>query len=244
MATLDWLTRRPIAHRGLHDPAAGAIENTATAFTRAIAGNYGIECDLHLTADNEVVVHHDDELGRLTDGEGFLESMTAADLMRVPFKNTADRIIRLGDLCDLVAGRVTLLLELKSHGHADLRLPQRVAEVLRGYTGPVAGMSFDPALVLGLRIEAPKLARGITAESWTHGWGSGSGGGWMTHLGTVAMMRPQFVAYSVADLPATAPWLARNLLGMPLLTWTVRTEADRACAARWADQMIFEGFAP
>ena len=33
-------------------------------------------------------------------------------------------------------------------------------------------------------------------------------------------------------------------LGLPLLTWTVRSAADRAAATRWADQMIFEGFRP
>ena len=56
--------------------------------------------------------------------------------------------------------------------------------------------------------------------------------------------RPHFIAYAVSDLPAPAPWLARNLFGRPLLTWTVRSEDDRRRAARYADQMIFEGFRP
>ena len=63
MPGLDWLTARPIAHRGLHD-ASGAIENTASAFTAAIGGGYGIECDLQVSADGEAMVHHDDALGR------------------------------------------------------------------------------------------------------------------------------------------------------------------------------------
>jgi glycerophosphoryl diester phosphodiesterase len=245
MRGLEWLTSRPIAHRGLHDAASGVVENTAAAFSRAIDGNYGIECDLQITADEEAVVHHDAMLGRLTDGEGALADMTAADLIRVPFKQTGDRIMRLGDLCDLVAGRVPLLLELKSQGDRDPCLPRRVADVLRRYPGPVAAMSFDPDQVLGLRIEAPRLARGITAQHWTHGWGShDSGGSWLNHLGTVLLMRPQFVAYAVKDLPSAAPLLARKWLRLPLLTWTVRTREDRMRAARWADQMIFEGFTP
>jgi glycerophosphoryl diester phosphodiesterase len=245
MRSLEWLTSRPIAHRGLHDAATGVIENTASAFSRAIDSNYGIECDLQITADEEAVVHHDAMLGRLTDGDGALAEMTAADLIRVPFKQTGDRIMPLGDLCDLVAGRVPLLLELKSQGGRDSRLPRRVADVLRRYSGPVAAMSFDPDQVLGLRIEAPSLVRGITAQHWTHGWGShDSGGTWLTHLGTVLLMRPQFVAYAVKDLPSAAPLLARKWLGLPLLTWTVRTHEDRMRAARWADQMIFEGFTP
>ena len=68
MPGLDWLTARPIAHRGLHDAAAGVIENTPSAFAAAIAGDYGIECDLQISADGEAMVHHDDALGRLTEG--------------------------------------------------------------------------------------------------------------------------------------------------------------------------------
>ncbi len=76
----DWLTARPIAHRGLHDAASGVIENTPSAFRAAIAGGYGIECDLQISADGEAMVHHDDALGRLTDGTGRLDAMTAAAL--------------------------------------------------------------------------------------------------------------------------------------------------------------------
>jgi hypothetical protein len=56
--------------------------------------------------------------------------------------------------------------------------------------------------------------------------------------------RPQFLAYSVKELPAALPLAARNICGMPLLTWTVRSQDDRRRAARFADQMIFEGFRP
>ena len=55
---------------------------------------------------------------------------------------------------------------------------------------------------------------------------------------------PHFVAFWVNQLPAPAPWIARNMFGCPLLTWTVRTPEQRARAARHADQMIFEGFLP
>ena len=65
---LDWLTARPIAHRGLHDAAHGLIENTAGAVRAAIAANYGIEVDVQISADGEAMVHHDDALGRLTEG--------------------------------------------------------------------------------------------------------------------------------------------------------------------------------
>src|SRR6266568_2937593 len=124
MADLDWLIARPVAHRGLHDQK-GVIENTPSAFAAAIAGRYGIECDLQITADGEAMVHHDEALGGLTDGSARLDSMTAADLKHIAFKVTADRMLTLGELCDLTAGRVTLVIELKSRFDGDDRLVAR-----------------------------------------------------------------------------------------------------------------------
>ena len=53
----EWLTARPVAHRGLHDAAAGIIENTPSAFAAAVAANYAIECDIQLSADGEAMVY-------------------------------------------------------------------------------------------------------------------------------------------------------------------------------------------
>lgn len=248
MSRLDWLTARPIAHRGLHDAARGIIENTASAFSAAIAGGYGIECDLQVSADGEAMVHHDDALGRLTQGSGRLAEMTAAEIKAVPFKDVADHILTLRELCDFVAGRATLLLELKSHFDGETRLARRVAEVLSGYAGPVAVMSFDPALSEAVRHMAPMMTRGIVAErfyrhpEWNRLTRSEKlSMAWLLHA---PRSRPHFVAYSVQDLPAAAPLLAHTVFGLPLLTWTVRTAEDRKAATRWADQIIFEGWTP
>jgi glycerophosphoryl diester phosphodiesterase len=245
---LAWLTARPIAHRGLHDAARGIIENMPAAAAAAIAGNYGIEADLQISADGEAMVHHDATLGRLADGDSALRDLTAARLKQIPFRATAERMMRLGDLCDLVASRVTLMLELKSRFDGDVRISARTAAVLASYGGPVGIGSFDPALICELRRIAPHIARGIIAErhydhpEWrqlaaarklelaflVHGWQS----------------RPDFIAYRVGDLTAVAPRMARHMFGLPLLTWTVRSDEDRAIAARFADQIIFEGFRP
>jgi glycerophosphoryl diester phosphodiesterase len=248
MPALDWLTARPVAHRGLHDAADGIIENTPSAFSAAIAAGYGIECDLQITADGEAIVHHDFALGRLTRGTGRLADMNAADLRRVAFNATGDHMMTLGELCDLVAGRVPLLLEIKSAFSGETRLVPRMAEVLRGYAGPAAAMSFDPEQVAMLRQRAPDLPRGIVAERWysDREW---EGMTWMQRQGMAHLLhapssRPQFIAYSVKDLPTAATWVAHALLRLPLLTWTVRTPEDRARAARYADQMVFEGFRP
>src|SRR6202007_1412466 len=115
MRAPDWLTARPVAHRGLHDAARGIIENMPAAAEAAIAGNFAIECDIQLTSDGEAMVHHDDELGRLTEGSGTLRTKTAAELKAVHYKNAAERMMTLTDLCHLVAGRVPLVIEVKSH---------------------------------------------------------------------------------------------------------------------------------
>jgi glycerophosphoryl diester phosphodiesterase len=248
MAGLDWLIARPVAHRGLHDAEKGIIENTPSAFAAAIAGGYGIECDLQTTADGEAMVHHDPALGRLTEGSARLDTMTSADLKRISFKATGDRMIALSELCDLVAGRATLVIELKSRFDGDRRLVTRTAQVLSGYTGAAAVMSFDPGQVAGLREIAPRLTRGMVAERHYrhHEWDPlpAADKRAMAYFQHVLRTRPQFIAYSVGDLPAAVPLLARNMFGLPLLTWTVRGADDRRKAERYADQMIFEGFRP
>src|SRR3954449_4192429 len=164
MRAPDWLTARPVAHRGLHDISRGIVENMPGAVAAAIAGNFAIEVDIQLTADGEAMVHHDDALGRLTEGSGALLQKTAAELKAVKFKNTDERMMSLADLCALTAGRVPLVIEVKSHFDGDRKLVRRMAEVLASYSGPVVGMSFDPDQVLALREKMPALTRGMVAE--------------------------------------------------------------------------------
>ncbi len=154
----------------------------------------------------------------------------------------------LRDLLDRVAGRAGLVIEIKSHYDGDKRIVQRTAELLSSYAGPAVVMSFDPDQLMTVKAIAPNLPRGIVAQRdykdpyWNkltdrqrHD---------MTALRHAFRTTPDFVAYSVGDLPAPAPWIARNIFGRPLLTWTVRTQDQRARAGRYADQMIFEGFRP
>src|SRR6476469_7462683 len=241
MRAPGWLTARPVAHRGLHDAAHGVIENMPAAAQAAISGNFAVECDIQLSADGEAMVHHDDALGRLTEGSGALLDKTAAELKAVTFKDTPERMMSLGDLCSLVAGRVPLVIEVKSHFDGDRRLVKRMAHVLAAYSGPAVGMSFDPEQVMALRELIPGRARGIvaereyTAEEWPEASPAQRHG--MTQLRHAFRTRPHFVAYWVNELPAAAPWITRNIFGLPLLPWTVRTPEQRARTARPAEQM-------
>lgn len=248
MRSPDWLIARPIAHRGLHDAAQGRVENMPGAFAAAIAGNFAIETDLQISADGDALVHHDDALGRLTDGSGPLVAMTAAELQRVAFKATSERMMTLGDLCDLVAGRVPLVIEVKSRFDGDNRIVERMRTVLQTYGGPAALMSFDPAKLMAMRALVPERPRGIIAqqnnnpEEWP-GLTSQQRQS-MNALRHGFRTQPHFVSYKVDDLPSSAPWIARHLFGCALLCWTVRTPEQRAIAAAHADQVTFEGYVP
>ncbi len=247
-ATLEWLTARPIAHRGLHDAARDIIENTAAAVRAAIEAGYAIEVDLQISADGEAMVHHDDVLGRLTDGAGRLDRLSAAELKRIAFRGSAERMMTLGDLCDLVGGRATMLLELKSRFDGDGRLPARVAALLSRYGGPVAPMSFDPIQLSVLRQKAPYLPRGIVAAKYRPHPYWDQMPAWLRYgMGSLLpalAAPPHFVAYAAGDLPAFAPLFTRHILCLPLVAWVVRTNAERERAVHWADQVIFEGFRP
>jgi glycerophosphoryl diester phosphodiesterase len=244
----DWLTARPIAHRGLHDREAGRPENTLAAAEAAVAHRFAIECDVQLSGDGEAMVFHDDALGRLTARQEAVREVSAAELATLAVGGSAERIPTLADLLARVRGRVPLVVEVKSRFEGDLRLAERTAAVVRDYAGPLALKSFDPAVVAALAGLAPDRPRGIVAqadydkpeyaalpEEVRRALGE------LLHLGE---SRPDFLSFRVADLPCAQAYLCRHLGGMPVMAWTVRDAEARAKAAAHADQMVFEGFAP
>lgn len=233
---LAWLTERPIAHRGLHDLAAGRPENSLAAFAAAVERGYAIECDLHPAADRVPMVFHDDTLERLTGERHDVRDRSAAELRRLALLGTGETIPLLDDLLDLVDGRVPLVIELKSVAGRDAGFAAIVAERLKRYRGPAAVMSFDAGLIADLRAAAPDLPCGLTAE--------GDAGRALRHLRTVLAHRVAFISYRIEDLPTPAPLFARSVLGLPLICWTVRSPAQLEKARRWTDQITFEGFLP
>jgi glycerophosphoryl diester phosphodiesterase len=243
---LDWLTARPVAHRGLH--GNGIIENSLSAAAAAAAANYAIEVDLQLSKDGEVIVFHDETLDRLTAEQGNVNTRTAVELKAIKLKETSDTIPSLSELLVLVAGKVPLVLELKSPWDGDTTLAKKVADELVTYEGPVVVMSFDPDLVAALKTYAPGLPRGIVAERhYLHPYWKFLSAGKKRDLGLLLHFlrtKPHFVAYAQFDLPAIAPLIARYVFGVPLLSWTVRTEKERAHVSRWVDQIIFEHIRP
>ena len=243
--------RRPIAHRGLHDVRAGVIENTALAFEAAIAGGYGVECDLRPALNGLPVVFHDLKLDRLCLQKGGIARLGRGDLKKVRFHGSpAEGILTFAELLEGVAGRAPLFVEIKSEWAApDARFVGDIAKLASHYCGPIAVMSFDPAVIAAISDLAPKLPRGIVSGSYR-------GAGWQRREVSFARARrlrdlaesppgaAHFFAYEVAALPSSSTEYARRARKLPVLTWTVRSGADRDRAAKWADQMIFEGFTP
>src|SRR3954453_20041913 len=109
-----WLVRTPIAHRGLHATLEGRPENSLAAFAHCCQLGFPAELDVRLTRDGEVVVFHDHALKRLTGAAGRVEERDAAELRALRLLGTRERVPLLGEVLELVGGRVPLLIELKS----------------------------------------------------------------------------------------------------------------------------------
>jgi glycerophosphoryl diester phosphodiesterase len=225
-----WLTRLPIAHRGLHDAKAGIVENTLGAFGAAAGAGYAIELDVRASAEDEAIVFHDAKLERLTAATGPLAAQNAAALRTLTLTGSGETIPALADVLALVRRRVPLLIEIKSDGVANPRLAARVQDLLRHYDGAAAIQSFEPALLRWFARHAPALPRGLLASR-------------NRDLLTAPTLCPHFIGYDVRGLPAPLPALARRL-GCPVLAWTVKDAQTEAIGRTYADNIIFEGLRP
>jgi glycerophosphoryl diester phosphodiesterase len=246
MRALPWLTVTPIAHRGLHDRSNGVIENSRSAFAAAIAKGFAIECDLQITADDEAVVFHDDTLDRVAEGTGWLKHKSAASVCATKLKQSDDCPQTLAGLLAQVAGRVPLVIELKSHWDGDERLAHRALQVLEPYAGPYCLMSFDPSVIEMVRELSPYTVRGIVADRTTnpHYYGLCHGRRLeMQMLSHLKRTAPHFISFYFRDLPY-APAQQFRAAGHPLISWTIRSREEARQALAWSDQITFEGFLP
>ncbi len=242
---------RPVAHRGLHDRANGVIENSASAFAAAIAGDFAIECDLQLTSDGHAVVFHDEKLERLTGETGLVSDRSLAEMTSLKLLDSAagDRPQTLDAFLDQIAGRALLQIELKHQPSAEAtrRLAEVAAEALARYTGPVTVESFDPKLITLIRefgftgprgiitydYEGEDYPPGITEEErYT-----------LRHLLHWHETQFDFISCSkdALTLPAITFWRA---LGKPVTAWTIRSRVEAEAARPYIDQIVFEGFNP
>lgn len=213
------------AHRGLHDGAT-FIENSLIAFAAALEAGAGIECDLRLSADEQIIVFHDADALRLCGSHDEIARSTLADLARFTVGNHP--IPTVAQLLALVDGHVPLLLEAKIDDRF-WRFGPALLAALGGYQGRFGVMSFDPRLPRWLKTNAPHIRRGLVVSdslSPVRRWL------WLR------LADPQFLAVDVRAI--AKPWVALARARMPVYCWTVRTPADREQAAVHADAPIWE----
>lgn len=251
----DFLTR-PIAHRALHDLAAGRPENSLAAVRAAVNAGYGIEIDLQGSADGVAMVFHDDTLERLTDAEGPVRARSAAELSALALKGGGGAgIPTLAEVLEAVGGRVPLLIEVKdqsgSMGPVDGVLERATAAALQGYEGPVALMSFNPHSVAALAEAAPDVARGLTtyafpASDFPQAAENPALEARRAELAAIAdygRVGACFVSHRWRDLDS--PRLAElKASGAAILCWTLRSPEEDAIARQRADNVTFEGYLP
>jgi glycerophosphoryl diester phosphodiesterase len=235
MLKFNWLTERPIAHRGYHDLNRAVWENTLSAFARAVEAGFAIECDLQYAADAIPVVFHDDDLKRLCGIEGDVRARTAGELGLLPIGGTADRVPTLKQLLNLVKGRVPLVLELKGRKGDDEGFAMAVLDTIEDYDGPVALMSFDQWLLKDLKAIGTSRPVGLTAEGPRPE-------NFAVHEEAM-QLGLDFISYYYGHLPNAFISRQRDL-GKQIITWTVRDDEARTITALNADQMTFEGFDP
>ena len=241
---------RPIAHRGLHNAARGVIENSAPAFQAAIAKGYGIECDLQAAKDATPMVFHDETLDRLIDGTGRVDQRMPSELAALRYKGQATGMLTMQDLLALVQGRTPLLVEVKHYrGPSPTNFLANIARQAASYRGPLALMSFEPSTVAAFGKLAPTVPRGLVVDDEQlprqfRATPEAEDANAAVAAALSAAGSVSFLAVSLKLLPAAHAWRARTAFAGPLLGWTVRTPADRALAAKWADAPTFEGYEP
>ena len=213
------------AHRGLHY-GAGFPENSLIAFAAALEFGAGIECDLRLTADNRIIVFHDQDTWRMCSSHLLVGSSTHAELSRLRVGNGP--IPTIESLLSLVDGRVPLLLEVKVDGDIWRWVPA-LKQALREYRGRHGVMSFDPRVARLLKTNAPRVRRGLVIRDSLSP---------ARRSMALALADPHFIAVERTALGKS--WVARERDRRPVYSWTIKGPQQRAQAQVHADALIWE----
>lgn len=231
------------AHRGLHDREKGVPENSLAAFGLAARGGFGMELDLQLTLDGQVVVHHDRSLARTCGVEKDIDALTWQELQGYRLFGTQERVPLFSDVLKLVDGRTPLIVELKGYCRRE-ELCQKAAGLLRDYPGLYCVESFDPRIVRWFRRHCPEVARGQLScfkPREDMPWAAAFIG---RNLLTNFLTRPHFEAYDFHTRHNPSLRAARRVWGMQEASWTLRAFEDYKAAKEDGCLCIFEGFLP
>lgn len=242
--TLGSLRGWSYAHRGLHDNVYP--ENSMAAFQRALEAGYGMELDVHLMADGNLAVIHDSSLKRTAGLDKIIEHMTFEELSMCKLEGTQERIPLLKDVLDMVAGRVPLIVEIKSEGNNYAAVAEAVCSALQNYKGLYCVESFDPRVVYYVRKHYPDFVRGQLAHNSLC---EKSSVPWilrflLTYDLLNFLVLPDFIAYRYKDRKTLSNFLCRKLWRVQGVSWTITDEKQYHTAKKEGWVPIFENFKP
>lgn len=230
------LMQTPYAHRGLW--GKDAPENSLAAFRRAVEKGVGIELDVQLSSDGEVMVFHDENLFRMTGVDASLYEKDESFLKKTALKGSDEKIPSFKEVLALVDGKVPLLVEIKSD-HAWKTVCEKTAALLDGYKGEYVIESFHPLAVAWFRKNRKAVVRGqLSARLWKEKKRRTLAYFIVQNLILNFYARPDFIAYDVKDKGALAFRLVK-LFRPYTLAWTVKNAKDLK-DARSFDGVIFE----
>lgn len=230
---------RNFAHRGLYQRDQSVPENSLAAFVAAVDAGYGIELDLQLSKDGQVVVFHDDDLLRVCSEPKTVADYTAEQLQRMQLFESRQKIPLLSEVLEVVNGAVPLIIELKSSPR-NKELCQATWKLLRQYDGDFCIESFDPRLIHRFKRHAPGILRGQLAAP-PKALAQGIFGFLVGNLLCCFVGRPQFIAYQAGKHPALVQVAERFAMRV---AWTVRSAREAETVAPQADAIIFEFYRP
>jgi len=227
------------AHRGLHSRDKSVPENSLAAFRLAARAGYGVELDVHLSRDGQVVVFHDDTLDRVCGVSGRVEDYSFAQLQQFSLCGTEERIPLLTDVLQVIRGRGPIILEIKSCPGTIRELCRKTLALINGYRGSVCVESFDPFIVAWFRFHAKDLLRGQLAMP-ARGYANMKKPlpFLLSHCLMNFLSRPQFIAYQIGPKPfpvKLAQWLGAMKVG-----WTSHEPRNE----QGLDAVIFEYYKP
>ena len=208
------------AHRGY---SGKYPENTMIAFKKALeCGVDGIELDVQLTKDGEVVIIHDETIDRTTTGKGFVVDYTYEELERFDasfkFKDLGfNKIPTLREYFQLVKDYdIVTNVELKTGINEYLGIEEKVWELIKEYNleEKVIISSFNHFSVMRMKKIAPQLKYGFLSEDWIIDAGK------YTHSHGVQCYHPRF--------NNLVPDVIKELkkYNLEINTWTVNLEED------------------
>ena len=228
------------AHRGLHTRDKSVPENSIKAFDAAASAGYGIELDVQLSKDGQVVVFHDDTLNRVCGVDALVNEKNYSELKTLSLCNTGETIPLFHDVLSVIKGRVPLIVELKTAGKQNRELCEKTYNILSEYSGTYCIESFDFRIVLWFRMHHPEIIRGQLATSAEkYDLHSKITARLLSKNMFNAAVRPHFIAYDIdAEFPLTCR--LSKILGMVKIGWTSHSpENEKTC-----DSVIFEFYRP